>query len=468
MSANVYDLIIVGAGTAGIPCAVAAAENGAKVLLLDKADDIGGSLHTSGGHMSAAGTRRQKEKGIVDSVESHRADIDRISNGGARKDLVNLATDLAAPGLNWLEDNNFEFAPEAPRIVYGHEPYSVARTYYGPEAGRSILKVLRPLLEKAIAGGNVELRLNTAVKSLITKDGAVTGVELADGSKVTAKNTVLASGGFGANAELFEELEKATLVSAAWPTSTGDGILMAREIGAAIAGAGTYLPTFGGLPSPDGTGRVRWTDRPLLVASERPPYEIYVDKSGNRWVAEDEESIDIKEHALTGIEAMTFWTIFDSVGMENSQPMVVDWSIEKFREQANVLPGVFAGETLEELAKNAGISTSGLKATVAKYNADLAAGAPDQFGRKFRPAPIEKGPFYSLQNHAVTLITFSGIDVDADLRVRKASGEVIPNLYAAGEVLGSAATMGQSFVGGMLVMPSITFGKLLGERLSAH
>jgi predicted oxidoreductase len=73
-----------------------------------------------------------------------------------------------------------------------------------------------------------------------------------------------------------------------------------------------------------------------------------------------------------------------------------------------------------------------------------------------------------LQNHAVTLITFSGIDVDADLRVRKSSGEVIPNLYAAGEVLGSAATMGQSFVGGMLVMPSITFGKLLGQRLSTH
>jgi len=243
---------------------------------------------------------------------------------------------------------------------------------------------------------------------------------------------------------------------------------MAREIGAAIAGAGTYLPTFGGLPSPDGTGRVRWTDRPLLVAAERPPYEIYVDKSGNRWVAEDEESIDVKEHALTGIEAMTFWTIFDSVGMENSQPMVIDWSIDKFKEQANVLPGVFAGETLEELASNAGISAAGLKATVAKYNADLAAGAPDQFGRKFRPAPIEQGPFYSLQNHAVTLITFSGIDVDGDLRVRKSNGEVIPNLYAAGEVLGSAATMGQSFVGGMLVMPSITFGKYLGEKLSTH
>lgn len=467
MNSNQYDLIVIGAGTAGIPCAIAAAKKGMKVLLLDKSDDIGGTLHTSGGHMSAAGTKRQAEKGIVDSIENHRADIHRISNGGARQDLVNLATELAGPGMDWLEENGFEFAPEVPRIVYGHEPYSIARTYYGPEAGKSILKVLRKLLEGAIADGCVELRLNSAVKSLITEKNAVLGVELADGNKVRAKNTVLASGGFGANPQLFEELEKATLVSAAWPTSTGDGILMAREIGAAIAGAGTYLPTFGGLPSPDGSGRVRWTDRPLLVAAERPPYEIYVDRSGKRWVAEDEESIDVKEHALTGVEGMTFWTIFDSVGLEKSQPMVIDWSIEKFKAQANVLPGVFSGETLQELAVNAGINPEALQATVAKYNEDLVNSRTDQFGRKFRPAPIIDGPFYSLQNHAITLITFSGIDVDDKLRVRKKDGSIISNLHAVGEILGSAATMGQSFAGGMLVMPSITFGKSLGERLSS-
>lgn len=467
LNSNQYDLIVIGAGTAGIPCAIAAAKKGMKVLLLDKSDDIGGTLHTSGGHMSAAGTKRQAEKGIVDSIENHRADIHRISNGGARQDLVNLATELAGPGMDWLEENGFEFAPEVPRIVYGHEPYSIARTYYGPEAGKSILKVLRKLLEGAIADGCVELRLNSAVKSLITEKNAVLGVELADGNKVRAKNTVLASGGFGANPQLFEELEKATLVSAAWPTSTGDGILMAREIGAAIAGAGTYLPTFGGLPSPDGSGRVRWTDRPLLVAAERPPYEIYVDRSGKRWVAEDEESIDVKEHALTGVEGMTFWTVFDSVGLEKSQPMVIDWSIEKFKAQANVLPGVFSGETLQELAVNAGINPEALQATVAKYNEDLVNSRTDQFGRKFRPAPIIDGPFYSLQNHAITLITFSGIDVDDKLRVRKKDGSIISNLYAVGEILGSAATMGQSFAGGMLVMPSITFGKSLGERLSS-
>lgn len=143
MTEKDYDLIVVGAGTAGIPCAVMASRRGLRVLLLDKAAEVGGSLHISGGHMSAAGTRRQKEKGIVDSVDSHIADIDRISRGSARKDLVNKATELAAPTLDWLEDNGFEFAPEVPRLVYGHEPYSVARTYYGPEQGKSILHVLK-------------------------------------------------------------------------------------------------------------------------------------------------------------------------------------------------------------------------------------------------------------------------------------------------------------------------------------
>ncbi len=465
--ADNYDLIVVGAGTAGIPCAVAASKNSARVLLLEKADEIGGSLHISGGHMSAAGARRQIAKGIEDSVENHRNDIARISRGTAREDLVNLATTLAAPALDWLEDNGFVFAEEVPRLVYGHEPYSVARTYYGPDQGKSILVVLKKVLEEALVNNSLELRLNTSVKDLAhNSSGDIYGVILEDATQVCATNIVLATGGFGANAALFERLEKAPLVSAAWPTSTGDGLLMAEKAGAAIAGANTYLPTFGGLPSPDGTGRVRWSDRPLLISAERPPYEIYVDKSGSRWVAEDEISIDKKEHALTQIEKMTFWTVFDSNGLEQSQPMILGWSTDKFKSEANSLPGVFAGETLEELAKNAGIDAIGLVETVTEYNSDLALGKTDNFGRKFRPAPISQGPFYSVQNHAVTLITFSGIDVDSELRVRKSDGEVIPHLFAIGELLGSAATMGQSFAGGMLVMPSISFGKWLGERLT--
>ena len=134
-----FDLIVIGAGTTGIPCAVEAANLGAKVLLLEKSHEVGGTLFTSGGHMSGAGTKRQKERGIEDSHAAHLADIERISHGTARKDLSTLAVTLGTETIDWLDEQGFEFHEKAPRIVYGHEPYGVARTYYGTESGLSIL-----------------------------------------------------------------------------------------------------------------------------------------------------------------------------------------------------------------------------------------------------------------------------------------------------------------------------------------
>ena len=462
-----YDLIVIGAGTAGIPCAIEAANLGASVLLLEKAGEVGGTLFTSGGHMSGAGTKRQKAHGIEDSQEAHLADIERISRGTARKDLSAIAVKLGTETIDWLDENGFEFHERAPRIVYGHEPYGAARTYYGTEQGLSILKVLKRLLEERIALGGIDLRLNTGAASLIEEDGVVVGVRTSTGMDIRAKNVVISTGGFGANPEMFARLEGAPLVSAAWPTATGDGIAMAEEVGAAIAGAGTYLPTFGGLPSPDGGVRIRWADRPLLVAKERPPHEIYVDRSGNRWVAEDEPSIDAKEHALVGIEGMTFWTFFDSAALEASQPMVIGWSTEDLKAHANVLPGVFSGSSVEETAIRMGVDPAGLAATVARYNEFVAAGMDADFGREYLPAPIAQAPFYAIQNHAVTLITFSGIDVDAHMRVRRSDGSVIPGLYAAGEALGAAATMGKSFCGGLLAMPAIAFGRYIAKELAS-
>ncbi|MEI6250541.1 MAG: FAD-binding protein, partial [Actinomycetes bacterium] len=72
-----------------------------------------------------------------------------------------------------------------------------------------------------------------------------------------------------------------------------------------------------------------------------------------------------------------------------------------------------------------------------------------------------------IQNHAITLITFSGIDVDAHMRVRRSDGSVIPGLYAAGEALGAAATMGKSFCGGLLAMPAIAFGRHIAQELAS-
>lgn len=460
-------MVVIGAGTAGIPCAIEAARAGAWVLLVDKSDDVGGTLHVSGGHISGAATRRQIERGIEDTPQAHYDDIMRISGQTARTDITGLAVDLAAPTVDWLADNDFEFSPETPRIVYGHEPYNTARTYYGPDGARSILSVLRPLLRAQVDAGGIELRLSTKVESLVMDAGRCVGVRLeGQDEQVLADAVVLATGGFGFAPELFEEIEGAPLVTSARPTSTGDGLLMAREIGAAIGGQGTYIPTFGGLPPEDGV-RVNWEERPLLVATERPPHEIYVDRSGRRWVAEDELSIDEKERALVGIESMTFWMIFDARALRESHPMVVGWEPEDLRRKANNRVGISSADTIEGLAGKAGINAAGLADTVRRYNDCVQRGADPEFGRVYLPARLDEAPFYAVQNHALTLITFAGVDVDTDLRVRCEDGTIVGGLYAAGEVIGAGATSGNAFCGGMLVTPALAFGRLIGQRLGS-
>jgi succinate dehydrogenase/fumarate reductase flavoprotein subunit len=458
------DVLVIGAGTSGIPCALAAHAAGARVIVVDKAPVIGGTLHVSGGHMSAAGTRRQRSRGIEDSPEAHQADIKRINHGTARADIVDLAVRLAPATIDWLEAEGFEFEPTTPRILYGHEPYSVARTYYGPRGGLSILAVL----ERLVAQGGIDLRLNTGVSRLLVGPDCVEGAALADGGEIRARCIVLATGGYGANGDLFHELDGRPLVTSAVSTSTGDGLVMARQIGAAVAGRGTFIPTFGGLPDPDDPSRVQWgQDRPRLISTERVPWEIYVDRHGRRFVAEDEPSIDAKERCLAKLDDLTFWMVLDDRAVEESQEIVAGWSPPKLRAQANVRPGVWVAGTLAELGQRAGIDPAGLESTVAGYNESVRSERDQDFGRHAMPAPISRAPYYALRNHGVTLITFCGVDVDEGLRVRRADGSVINGLYAVGEVLGAGATSGNAFCGGMMVTPAISLGRWLGTRLAA-
>ena len=467
---DIYDFIVVGAGTAGLPCAIFGARAGARVLLVEKESQIGGTLHVSGGHMSAAGTKRQKERGIEDSTEAHFKDIQRISRRTVRPDLVRLALSHSAWLIDWLEEEGFEFAPESPRIVYGHEPYAVPRTYYGVDEARSVLKVLARVAQPFIDSGAITLALNAKVKALLTDAGRVVGVQFARAGRLEAprakRAVVLATGGFAASPELFKEIEGFPLVSAARDHSTGDGLLMARGLGAHIAGRGTYLPTFGGLPHPDDPGKVFWADRPLLVATERPPWEIYVDRFGKRWIAEDEESIDHKERALMKADGLTFFTVFDDHAVEMSPSIIAGWSRSDLRERAGHRAGVHVAPTLQELARLAGIDEEGLLKTVARYNGFVRDRVDTDFGRQFMPAPIEKPPYFALRNHGISLITFSGVDVDTSLRVRREDGSTIEGLYAAGEILGAGATCGNSFCGGMVMGPAMIFGRLIGERLA--
>ena len=462
------DVIVVGAGPGGLACAIAAAESGLSALVLEKAPEIGGALPYSGGHLSAGGFSAQRERGITDDVEAHWEDVLRISRGTGREDLTRLSLAEQPAVLEWLLDAGLVIDEGTPRIVHGHEQYLTPRTVHAPQTpgGPEILRVLGGLLAPHTASGRVEVRCGTRATGLLTEGEAVVGVEAEGGASFRAPSVVLATGGFGYNPELFAELDGAPLTTSAAPTSTGDGVEMGRRIGAGIQGRGKYIPTFGGLPPQGDDLRVDWLHRPQLVAPERPPWEIYVDRHGRRWVAEDHPSIDHKERVLTTVERMTFWMVFDARGLRESRPMVHGWSPEELDAQCGKRRGIHKADDLASLAVAAGISPEGLAEGVARYNRAVEAGHDADFGRTHLPATIGEGPFYAIENHPVTLITFAGLDVGARRRVRREDGRVIPGLYAIGEVIGSAAVNGNAFCSGMCLTPAMAFGRIVGRSLA--
>ena len=384
-----FDLAIVGAGTAGLPAAMAAAARGLKVVVLEKSTRIGGTLHYSSGQMSAAGTRLQRERGIEDSPDLHYEDVMRISRGLANAPLVRRAVDLAPRTIDWLMEIGFEMHPSCPAILHLHEAYRIARTYWGIDGGRSILKAISPVFEAARLRHGIDLRLGTAVARLLPGEGV--HVRNPDGSEaiVAARATILASGGYGANPAMFARLHDGVpLYTTASPTSDGSGHEMASALGAQMRNMHFWKPALAGIEDPAGSGRVVWEDVPALTPQVREPWEIFVDATGRRFVAEDHESVDVREAALARLPGLAFWVVFDEAILREAPPLLPRFDAARLEAAFASHPHFVRAEGLDALATRTGIDAAGLKATIAAYNAAVAAGGGDPFGRRHMPRPI--------------------------------------------------------------------------------
>jgi fumarate reductase flavoprotein subunit len=468
--AQYYDVIVVGGGTAGIPCALFAAQGGARVLLIEKSPALGGTLFWSTGQIAGAGTVFQQRLGITDSPDAHFADCMRINENTADPALTRLTVDHAGDTINWLAEHGFEVMTGHPVTGIGHDHFTARRYQQGVKSGLSILNAFLPSLEASIARQQISLLTGTAVQGLIQENsGKVVGVT-ASGPLGTqdfrGSHVVLASGGCAANPRLFEDLHGVPLYAkTAYPTSQGDGLILGMSAGGAIVGGEKYASLPGLVPDAWQYPAQMHAWAPLHPMV-RQPWEILVNAHGERFVREDHPSVHQIERGIYRQPGHRHWAIFDAEMLAKSEPIIPDWSRDRLANEYQTHPMFSRAMTLEELAFRAGINASSLRRNIDDYNRRQQTAKADRFGRTHRPMTIEKAPFYAIAMQGWTLVSFAGLSVNRNFQVLDPQRKAISNLYAIGEVIGAGATSGAAYTNGMLVTPAITFGRLLGSALA--
>ena len=462
-----YDVICVGAGSTGLPLAIRAAQSGAKVLQIEADERIGGTLHWSSGQIAAAGTRLQKQQGIEDTPDEHFRDAQHIANDQIDPTVLKLFVDNAASTIDWLMDLGFKPAAGTPVVGEAHEAYSKRRYLWGDNAAISILDALRPVHEKLVAEGKIDLMLGHRLSNLVADDsGDVKGVTVntATGSKTYhGTSVVLACGGYAAGVDLWNEINpEIPLNSHCNPFSRGDGIKAAQQLDALVDGKEKFLCTFAGyLEDPSDPTSAEFL---ALSPKSRNIWEIFVDGNGKRFMTEDHQSIDYRERSLLNQRDMKMNIVFDSDILEHAAPLTL-LTNEQYRSKFGNHPNFVKANTIEELAEALEVPFASLSHTIQNYNASVDSKKDKDFNKFFLIRKIANPPFYAIKATGMTVLSPAGLAVDKELRVLNNSGNIIPNLYAGGEILGFGRTSGNAFVGGLSLTPALTFGKLLGERL---
>ncbi len=472
-----YDIIIIGAGTAGMACAIEASSKGAQVALIEKADKVGGAMHWSGGHMSAGGTQLQKRHNIEDTVEDHFEDIIRINNKTGDLALIRKAVDEAPLTLNWLDDNGFDWAPECPRIIYGHVPYTKERTQYGSNKAMSIYNTLLPHWQKSVDSGHIHCFLNSEFVSFneVTDQVFVQYSNQGSPQEISGQNLVITTGGYGSNQQFFQSKHgDIPYNSSTYPTATGEMIrYLETNHDIPFRMADLHLPSLGGLELEPGSNRSNFNEAWAMVLTSvyRQPRDIYVNVHGKRFMAEDEVNADTREREVVKQDNWQFWVIFDEEGLQakdengNENPIIIGWTVDQIKQEAAKNKAIFVKDSIGELAAVAGLPAENLTTTIKDFN-DCVDNQEDPFyHRTHLKHKIETGPFYAVKVHASLLVTFGGVKVDEQLRLITKEGKTYDRVYAAGEILGLGATSGNAFCSGMAITPALSFGRIIAKQL---
>ncbi len=488
------DVVVIGAGGAGMTAAITAADAGKSVIIVESQPMVGGNSVRSTGGLNAAGTPAQNENefgesaglektlasaaadyadnetitalaatvaeqwaeyqanpdGYFDSVELMELDTMIGGKGINNPELVEVLCENSADAIEWLASKGIELPS-----VSSFGGASVKRIHRPLNDEGKVVSVgsyVVPLLEDACEAAGVEVMLETTATAILTDaNNAAVGIVAtgADGEAViiNAGAVILATGGFGANLDMVVEydpdLEGFMTTNAAG--AQGDGIEMATAIGAGTVDLDQIQihPT------------VEANTAALITEGLRGDGAILVNAEGERFIDEvgTRDVVSAAEIAQTGSYS---WLIVDQAMVDASSVI-----------QGYITKGyTFSGESYEELGEAIGVDGAALAATMEKWNECVAAGKDEDFGRTSFANPLDNAPYYAIKVTAGIHHTMGGLTINTNTEVLAEDGSVIPGLYAAGEVTGGVH--GANRLGGNAVTDFTVFGRIAGEQAAAY
>ena len=487
------DVVIVGAGGAGMTAAITAANEGKSVVVVESQAMVGGNSVRATGGMNAAKTVYQDENefgesagvektlktaaekyadnetitalaatvaeqwaayqanptGYFDSVEL--MELDTMIGGKGINDpaLVETLCEGTADAIDWLDENGITL-----HNVSSFGGASVKRIHRPVGDDGKVVSVgsyMIPRLQQACEKAGVQILLSTTAEEILTDGGKAVGIKAtgATGETVTvnAKAVILASGGFGANLDMVVEYkpELKGFMTTNAPGILGQGIAMAQAIGADTVDMDQIQihPT------------VQYDSAALITEGLRGDGAVLINAEGKRFIDEvgTRDVVSAAEVAQTGGYS---WLVVD----------------QKMADASSVIQGYIKkgytveGKTYEELAEAMGVDSAAFAETMANWNQCVADKTDAEFGRTSFANPLDTAPYYAIKVTAGVHHTMGGLKIDTNTEVLDAEGNAIPGLFAAGEITGGVH--GANRLGGNAVADFTVFGRIAGKAASDY
>lgn len=441
-----YDIVIVGAGGAGMAAALEAKAKGMNPVIFEKMPVAGGNTTKSSSGMNASETKFQKEQGIQDSNDLFYAETLKGGKETNDQEMLRFFVDQSADSIEWLDSIGIRLSNLT--ITGG---MSEKRTHR-PEDGSAVGQYLVNGLVRNIHEQGIPLFVNAEVKGITQKDGAASGVKVVlnqkDEKTISAKAVVVTTGGFGSNMDMITKVrpDLEGYVTTNQVGSTGDGISMIERMG----GVTVDMDQIQVHPT------VQQDKSYLIGEAVRGEGAIMVSAEGKRFGNE----LDTRDKVTASINTLP----------EKAATLVFDSGVKsrvKAIEQYDKMGFVIQGETIEELAGKMGVPAEQLKATVDAWNKAVNEKLDAEFGRTTGiENNLSAAPYYGIKIAPGIHYTMGGVKINTDTQVLNGEGAAIPGLFAAGEVTGGLH--GQNRIGGNSVAEIIIFGRQAGVKSAEY